>query len=333
MRVKSVATGMSAPLSAPEPLEQRAVVVAERADVELHDQAVVDAHAGKLDQHVAGEPAGVVGRRLAPQGAREDRLGLRWLERCSPGRLDPVVGRDRAIGAEERPALLEGGDERRRSRDLPADDGRERVEVGPPARRAEVDDPVGTERRAHVAGPARGADRGVEGERVGRVVGGAQRLDAKPLEQRARPEGRRCELGAELVVDCHGGVAAQPFGDTEHVTQLVSQPDAGRRAPEQVDVVRERLPGLPVVHVDGASVGSGHAEHLQRDTLGVQHPEDVVVGDDEQLGRRAERRVGVGEQPRIHMPVRAHDRQVRDPVVEIPGNASLRRVGGEEPVG
>ena len=40
-----------------EPLEQRPIVVAQRADVELHDEAVFDAHPGELDQHVASEAA------------------------------------------------------------------------------------------------------------------------------------------------------------------------------------------------------------------------------------------------------------------------------------
>ena len=44
-----------------EPLEHRPVVVPGRADVELHDQAVVDAHPGELDEHVAGEPPRIVG--------------------------------------------------------------------------------------------------------------------------------------------------------------------------------------------------------------------------------------------------------------------------------
>jgi len=33
--------------------------------VELHHQAIVDAHAGELDQHVAGEAPGLIDGRLA----------------------------------------------------------------------------------------------------------------------------------------------------------------------------------------------------------------------------------------------------------------------------
>ena len=60
----------------PEPLEERAVVVAERADVELHHQPVLDAHAGHLDEHVAANRRASAGGRR-PRSAAANIASLR----------------------------------------------------------------------------------------------------------------------------------------------------------------------------------------------------------------------------------------------------------------
>jgi len=65
----------------------------------------------------------------------------------------------------------------------------------------------------------------------------------------------------------------------------------------------------------------------------VEHTEDVVVGDDEQVRGGAEGRVLVGQQPGIDMAVRADDGEVRDPVVQLACHAPLGRVGCEETIG
>ena len=44
----------------PEPLKQRTVVVAQRPDVELHDEAILHAHARQLHEQVTGEAPRVV---------------------------------------------------------------------------------------------------------------------------------------------------------------------------------------------------------------------------------------------------------------------------------
>ena len=237
--------------------------------------------------------------------------------------------------------------------DLAPDRGRKGIEPGPPAGCQQVDDAVRTERRAHVAGPAAPADRGVVRQRVGRVVGRAQRLDARALEDRARPVLGPAQLVVQLVVDRLGVGAAQRLANPEHDLQRVRQPDPGRCAPEQVKVVGERLPDPPLVRLRRRSGGSlvvarvglaarvalvarvarADPQRLERDPLRVEHPEDVVVGDDEELGRRAERGVLVGEQARINVAVRADDRELRDRLVELARHASLPGVGREESIG
>ncbi len=84
-----------------KPLEQGTVVVAERADVQLHDQPVFDAHPRQLDQHVTAEAPRVVARGVAAKGPGEDGVRLRAAQGLRIRRLDAMVCRDRAHRAEE----------------------------------------------------------------------------------------------------------------------------------------------------------------------------------------------------------------------------------------
>ena len=69
---------------APEPLGERAVVIAQAADMELHHEPVVAAHARELVQHVRLEAPRVRMRDGAGQRRREQR-------RCVAGRTSGVV--------------------------------------------------------------------------------------------------------------------------------------------------------------------------------------------------------------------------------------------------
>jgi hypothetical protein len=48
-------------------------------------------------------------------------------------------------------------------------------------------------------------------------------------------------------------------------------------------MLREETPDLPGVGFDRSSVRPGDAELFQRDTPAVEHPEEVVVRDQEQI--------------------------------------------------
>jgi hypothetical protein len=63
---------------------------------------------------------------------------------------------------------------------------------------------------------------------------------------------------------------------------------------------------------DRAAVGAGNTEVLHRDALRVEQAEDVVVGDDEQLRRRAQARRRVRQQGRRHVAVGADEGQILD---------------------
>ncbi len=88
----SVFSGMSAPLSRPNVSKQPAVVIAERARVNLHHQAVFLAHLRHLDQHGRAEQLGIGGRELARSDFFEQTLRLdrtqvrRWRRSDDRGR-------------------------------------------------------------------------------------------------------------------------------------------------------------------------------------------------------------------------------------------------------
>jgi hypothetical protein len=61
-------------------------------------------------------------------------------------------------------------------------------------------------------------------------------------------------------------------------------------------VFSEALPDPTVMVLDRRAVAGRHPKVLQGYPLTVEHAEDVVVGDDEQLGRGAQPRVRIRQQ-------------------------------------
>src|SRR4051812_19240943 len=57
-----------------------------------------------------------------------------------------------------------------------------------------------------------------------------------------------------------------------------------------------------------------------------------MIGHDEQVGRRREACIRVGEQPWVHVTVRADQRQVSDARVQLTREAALSGVGIEAPI-
>ena len=94
-------------------------------------------------------------------------------------------------------------------------------------------------------------------------------------------------------------------------------------------VVGEQLPNGTVVDPVLAAVARPEPGALERHPLRVEHPHDVVVGRDEEPAGRVEPRRGIGEEPHVDVPVRAHDRQLGDAAVQV--EAELR--GLDVPVG
>ena len=168
------------------------------------------------------------------------------------------------------------------------------------------------------------------GEGVGGVIGRTERLDAEPLEECSGPELWAAQLGRQLVEYRSRVSGCERLVDPKHVAQLVCQPEARRRPTKEKQVVREQLPGTTVV-VFGRGDGSTplpeqNPERLERNSLRMEHPQNVVVGDDEQLRRRPESGVRVGQEPGVHVRMRAYDREAGDTLVDLQGDPSLGRI-------
>src|SRR5215204_1141755 len=138
----------------------------------------------------------------------------------------------------------------------------------------------------HPAVPALDAQRLVMLQRVCGCVGGTQDLYAEGLEEGLRRVLGASKLFLEKIVDPLRVLSRGSIGDAEEVDQLVREPEAGRGGAEQVEVLAEALPDTPVVRFDGGAVDRWYPQILHLDPLTVQHPEDVMVEDDKQLGWR-----------------------------------------------
>ncbi len=175
------------------------------------------------------------------------------------------------------------------------------------------------------------------GERVGCVIGRAQGFDAEAFEEGAGPELRAADLPRQLVVHGSRVLARERLIDPEHAAQHVGQPQAGGCRPEEEEVVGEELPGATVVGfgrvASRAPLSDRNPERLERDPLRIEHPQDVVVWEDEQFRGRPEGRVRVGKELRVDVAVRADDRQAGDAVVDFAGEPSLGLIRREVAVG
>ena len=91
---------------------------------------------------------------------------------------------------------------------------------------------------------------------------------------------------------------------------------AGKDAPNLAGVFELRMSNLQL---------------FQRNSLAVEHPEDVMIGLHEQLCRVGEWLVP-GKPACLRMPVRADDGQASDLRVQSFGNLSCCRVGGKKAI-
>ncbi len=170
-----------------ELLEDLRVVIAVAARMELHDQAILDAHAGHLDRHVAREPPDILGCCLARRGRGRRSPRPRRRRRAS------VYGVSTPLSVEVAPMLLKKARRSSSAAMRPCavvisrpTTALERFQVRAPGRQPEIGHGVRAERRPHDPGPTRILDRLVILERIRGAVGGAQDLDLEAVEQRAR---------------------------------------------------------------------------------------------------------------------------------------------------
>ena len=104
-------------------------------------------------------------------------------------------------------------------------------------------------------------------------------------------------------------------------------------------MVGKGLPDFPVVRLDHAfglprqAISPLDAQRLQGYSLGVEHAEDIMVGNDEQVGGRPQGCLCVGQKTGIDMAVRAYEGQSCDGIVQLTGDTALPGIGGEETIG
>jgi hypothetical protein len=135
-----------------------------------------------------------------------------------------------------------------------------------------------------------------------------------------------------VVVELVGGIGAELLVDAEDLGEGVVEPHLRRGPAEEPVVLGEAPPDRPAVHFGRIAFGGGDAELAGGDALAVEHPGQVVVGDDEQAGRVGERAV-LRHQARVDVPVGADQRQVGGALVELAGDRPGALVGREQPVG
>ena len=182
---------------------------------------------------------------------------------------------------------------------------------GTPERRAgRSEEPVRPDRRREASQ--------IRGSRVGR----GDDLDVETVEQGAWAELRIGHTSSDLVVDGIGRLGAWDQIDPEYLNELMFQPVARRRAPKEFPVLAERMPDLPRVGLGRTPIGPRHPELSRFDALRCQHPEHIVIGNDQQLRRVGERGI-VGEHLRFHVPVHTDQRQILGLAIDLPGNAAL----------
>jgi hypothetical protein len=163
----------------------------------------------------------------------------------------------------------------------------------------------------------------VVGQVVERVVGGGEHVYAEAPEQLARPELRGGEDVVDGVVDLVGGLGAELLVDAEDGGESLVEPVPGGGPVEQVPVPGESAPDLPGWRV--------RAEVVERHTRRVEQPGDVVVLDDEQVGRVRKGCVEV-EQPGRHVAVRRDDRVVGHALVQRPRDRTGIPGDGKQPM-
>ena len=166
-----------------------------------------------------------------------------------------------------------------------------------PTGRVERDDRIGAKRR-----PDARREASVIVERRARRIGRRQALDTEAVEQ-----GQRCERCARKLSLDRVVRIQRELVDPEHTRERLAQPEPRRREREEVGVVDEELPDVPVFA----------ARRLNSHALRVEHPDDVVVARDEEAAGRIESRAGTGEEPRVDVAVRADERKLGNLAVEI----------------
>ena len=158
-------------------------MIAERARMDLHDHAVLDAHRRHLGQHLGAEHLRILRPRIARGHAAEQSLGRGLRQVGGPRRRMAVIGGGRAVIAEEGAPLAVRFEIAAPGSGIAAGDLAEAHEILAKTFEFRIDDRIGTIGRHHAALPARLPDGLVVLQRIERALRRGDGLDAEALEQ------------------------------------------------------------------------------------------------------------------------------------------------------
>ncbi len=211
-------------LVAAEALEHRRIVIAEAAWVDLHDEAVVDAHPCHFRQHLSAERFRFVRGDRARQRAIEQPLAGRGVEVQRARRRVAVIGRCRAHRLEICPPNAMRREVAAPRRGVLAGQGAELRDVRGESLELRIDDRIGPIRRHHAPAPAARADRLVVHERIERRLRGRDHLDVEALEQCARTVRGISEARGDAVEVTVGAFRRKTLVDAEHRMERMVEP-------------------------------------------------------------------------------------------------------------
>src|SRR5579875_1945799 len=305
--------------------ENLRIMVACAANMQLHDQTVLHAHARHFNQHVAGETPGLIRTGLASQGTLENRLGLALVQLRGIGGERGVISSRRAHLFEKAPSLLKRGNIRAVPGDVDAGCLAQLLNL-PGKAGLDIDHSVRAESWNHAPGPAGSAYTPVLLQQSGRGIGCCQYFDVEALKQAARLEFGLTQPGIDGVIDGLRVFRSDFLFNPKDITQFITKPEAGWRPAKQGPVIAECLPDFAVVPLHRPAIQAWNAQSLQGNPLRIEHTKHVVIGDNQQINGCAPFIVLICQQTRIDMSMRADQGQGFDLSIQLAGKLPLRGI-------
>ncbi len=223
-------TGYVRALVPAEAPEHDRVVVPSRAGVDLHDQAVFEAHRRHLGQHLPAEEVGLFAVQPSLDSSVEQVLALVRVEvggRCC---RVPMVGGSGTVTAEDLPPVPQGGQVLVPAGRISACQSAECLDVGREVFASRVDNRVGPERRDDLFAPAVDAQPFMGSELVKGRLGRGQHFDPEAVKEAPGAEiipSQCCGYDVEVVV---GGLSVQFDVQAEELHECLVEPKARRVA-------------------------------------------------------------------------------------------------------
>jgi hypothetical protein len=134
-----------------------------------------------------------------------------------------------------------------------------------------------------------------------------------------------------LIVNGVRGLRTQAFIDAENELKYMLEPHTRRRTSKKKIMLGKGPPDLSRVPFHLTSVGERNAQAFQRNSLTVEHPEDVVIRDEEKIGRIEKSNV-FGIPARVGMAMGTNDGQFSHMGVETSGHCTDFWVAREQTI-